>query len=96
MKLRRRRRALSSTGSLSPSTSALWSPSVIEWIQVVVASLRKRKVEVPDDKRLLYEVEADRESAVVGNRKLDHISGLSFLHWTKQPWLKAPTMGKTR
>ncbi|KAK4275196.1 hypothetical protein QN277_018322 [Acacia crassicarpa] len=47
--------------------------------QVVVASLRKRKVEVPDDKRLLYEVEADRESAVVGSRKLDHTSGLSFL-----------------
>ncbi|KAI9109264.1 hypothetical protein K1719_019887 [Acacia pycnantha] len=48
-------------------------------LQVVVASLRKRKVEVPDDKRLLYEVEADRESAVVGSRKLDHTSGLSFL-----------------
>ncbi|KAI9109244.1 hypothetical protein K1719_019867 [Acacia pycnantha] len=47
--------------------------------QVVVASLRKRKVDVPDDKSLLYEVEADSESAVVGNRKLDHTSGLSFL-----------------
>ncbi|KAK4275198.1 hypothetical protein QN277_018324 [Acacia crassicarpa] len=43
--------------------------------QVVVASLRKRKVEVPDDKRLLYEVEADTKSAVVGSRKLDHTSG---------------------
>ncbi|XP_028771464.1 protein NRT1/ PTR FAMILY 8.2-like [Neltuma alba] len=47
--------------------------------QVVVASLRKHKVDVPDDKRLLYELEADTESAVVGSRKLDRTSGLRFL-----------------
>lgn len=39
--------------------------------QVVVASLRKYKVVVPDDKALLYET-ADAESAIVGSRKAEH------------------------
>ncbi|XP_054820071.1 protein NRT1/ PTR FAMILY 8.1-like [Prosopis cineraria] len=47
--------------------------------QVIVASMRKHKVEVPDDKRLLYEIEAETESAVLGSRKLDRTSGLRFL-----------------
>ncbi|KAI9109150.1 hypothetical protein K1719_019773 [Acacia pycnantha] len=46
---------------VSINIGALVAASVIVWIQV----------EVPDDKRLLYEVEADTESAVVGSRKLD-------------------------
>lgn len=43
--------------------------------QVVVASLRKCKVEVPEGK-LLYEIDADTESAIQGSRKLDHTNGL--------------------
>ncbi|KAG7946839.1 hypothetical protein I3843_14G063200 [Carya illinoinensis] len=45
--------------------------------QVVVASFRKRKVEVPADKSLLYET-ADAESTITGSRKLDHTKDLSF------------------
>ncbi|XP_040993946.1 protein NRT1/ PTR FAMILY 8.2-like [Juglans microcarpa x Juglans regia] len=45
--------------------------------QVVVASLRKRKVEVPADKSLLYET-TDAESTITGSRKLDHTKDLSF------------------
>lgn len=39
--------------------------------QVVVASFRKMKVEVPSDKSLLYET-ADHESNIQGSRKLEH------------------------
>ncbi|KAK6122130.1 hypothetical protein DH2020_044120 [Rehmannia glutinosa] len=39
--------------------------------QVVIASLRKYRVVVPDDKSLLYET-SEAESAIVGSRKLDH------------------------
>ncbi|OVA06468.1 Proton-dependent oligopeptide transporter family [Macleaya cordata] len=46
--------------------------------QVLVASFRKFKVEVPADKSLLYET-ADEESVVTGSRKLDHTETLSFL-----------------
>ncbi|KAI3473896.1 hypothetical protein Pfo_028083 [Paulownia fortunei] len=46
--------------------------------QVVVASLRKYRVAVPDDKSLLYET-SDAESAIVGSRKLDHTNQLRFL-----------------
>ncbi|KAK3206467.1 hypothetical protein Dsin_020513 [Dipteronia sinensis] len=45
--------------------------------QVVVASIRKRRVEVPADKSLLYET-ADAESNIKGSRKLDHTKDLSF------------------
>ncbi|KAG2670355.1 hypothetical protein I3760_14G082200 [Carya illinoinensis] len=45
--------------------------------QVVVASLRKRKVEVPADKSLLYET-TDGESTITGSRKLDHTKDFSF------------------
>ncbi|XVF55127.1 hypothetical protein PTKIN_Ptkin06aG0011300 [Pterospermum kingtungense] len=45
--------------------------------QVVVASFRKARVQVPADKSLLYET-ADEESAVKGSRKLDHTNQLSF------------------
>lgn len=40
-------------------------------IQVIVASCRKSKVSVPEDKSLLYET-ADQESAIQGSRKLAH------------------------
>ncbi|KAJ6871306.1 hypothetical protein NC652_036849 [Populus alba x Populus x berolinensis] len=43
--------------------------------QVLVASFRKFRVEVPDDKSLLFET-ADHESAVMGSRKLDHTDQL--------------------
>ncbi|KAF7816072.1 protein NRT1/ PTR FAMILY 8.1-like [Senna tora] len=46
--------------------------------QVVVASVRKYKVEVPEESKLLYEIDADTESAIQGSRKLDHTNGLSF------------------
>jgi peptide/histidine transporter 3/4 len=39
--------------------------------QVLLASFRKKKVEVPADKALLYET-ADAESNIKGSRKLDH------------------------
>ncbi|KAI6671004.1 hypothetical protein NL676_005889 [Syzygium grande] len=45
--------------------------------QVVVASFRKYRVEVPADKSLLYET-ADAESVIKGSRKLDHTQDLSF------------------
>ncbi|XP_061955578.1 protein NRT1/ PTR FAMILY 8.1-like [Populus nigra] len=46
--------------------------------QVLVASFRKLRVEVPNDKSLLFET-ADHESAVMGSRKHDHTDQLSFL-----------------
>lgn len=45
--------------------------------QVIVASVRKCHVKVPEDKSLLYET-ADAESAIKGSRKLDHTKDLSF------------------
>lgn len=45
--------------------------------QVVVASLKKYRVQVPADKSLLYEI-ADGESGIQGSRKLDHTKDLSF------------------
>lgn len=39
--------------------------------QVIVAALRKTRVEVPEDKSLLHET-ALRDSAIQGSRKLDH------------------------
>ncbi|KAL5580819.1 hypothetical protein UlMin_013261 [Ulmus minor] len=45
--------------------------------QVVVAALRKHKVEVPTDKALLHET-ADTESLIKGSRKLDHTDDLRF------------------
>ncbi|KAI4342489.1 hypothetical protein MLD38_027116 [Melastoma candidum] len=46
--------------------------------QVVVASIRKMKVEVPSDKSLLYET-ADHESNIKGSRKLEHTDKFRFL-----------------
>ncbi|RZC78352.1 hypothetical protein C5167_002543 [Papaver somniferum] len=46
--------------------------------QVIVATLKKFRVEVPADKSLLYET-SDEESVVKGSRKLDHTKTLSFL-----------------
>lgn len=43
--------------------------------QVIVASVRKYHVKVPDDKSLLYET-TDTESAIKGSRKLDHTKDL--------------------
>lgn len=45
--------------------------------QVVVASLRKRRVEVPEDKSLLFET-SDAGSVIVGSRKIEHTKDLSF------------------
>ncbi|KAL3531721.1 hypothetical protein ACH5RR_005242 [Cinchona calisaya] len=45
--------------------------------QVIVASFRKFRVKVPQNKSLLYET-ADEESVVKGSRKLDHTKQLSF------------------
>ncbi|KAL0379247.1 UNVERIFIED_CONTAM: protein NRT1/ PTR FAMILY 8.1 [Sesamum radiatum] len=46
--------------------------------QVLVASLRKYRVEVPSDKSILYKA-ADAEAAIVGSRKLDHTNQFRFL-----------------
>ncbi|KAH9620116.1 hypothetical protein KSS87_023884 [Heliosperma pusillum] len=46
--------------------------------QVIVASLRKRKFEVPQDCSLLYEI-SDQHSAVAGSQKLEHTDELKFL-----------------
>jgi len=45
--------------------------------QVLVASTRKRKVQVPSDESLLHEVH-DKESAIVGSRKLHHVNDLRY------------------
>ncbi|XP_027332418.1 protein NRT1/ PTR FAMILY 8.1-like [Abrus precatorius] len=45
--------------------------------QVIVASIRKCDVEVPNDKSLLYEIE-ESESTIQGSRKLEHSNGLRF------------------
>ncbi|GFY93198.1 peptide transporter 1 [Actinidia rufa] len=45
--------------------------------QVVVVSMRKSRVEVPDDKSLLYET-ADEECNIEGSRKLEHTDKLRF------------------
>ncbi|XP_024026707.1 protein NRT1/ PTR FAMILY 8.1 [Morus notabilis] len=50
---------------------------LIRIAQVVVAAMRKRWVEVPADKALLYEV-ADAESVIKGSRKLDHTQDFRF------------------
>ncbi|KAL8102233.1 hypothetical protein AgCh_026934 [Apium graveolens] len=46
--------------------------------QVIVASVRKSRVEVPKNKSLLYETTAEEESVIKGSRKLDHTNKLSF------------------
>ncbi|QCE00864.1 solute carrier family 15 [Vigna unguiculata] len=46
--------------------------------QVIVASIRKYHVRVPDDKSELYEIQEDSESVIQGSRKLEHSNGLRF------------------
>lgn len=46
--------------------------------QVLVASLRKADVRLPDNKALLYEVD-EKESAIQGSRKLEHTDQFSLL-----------------
>ncbi|WVY92890.1 hypothetical protein V8G54_031978 [Vigna mungo] len=46
--------------------------------QVVTASIRKYRVEVPSDKSLLYEIN-EGESVIKGSRKLDHTNELRCL-----------------
>ncbi|XP_047312966.1 protein NRT1/ PTR FAMILY 8.2-like [Impatiens glandulifera] len=46
--------------------------------QVLVACLRKYRVQIPQDKSLLYET-TDAESVIKGSRKLDHTSDFRFL-----------------
>ncbi|KAL0434650.1 UNVERIFIED_CONTAM: protein NRT1/ PTR FAMILY 8.1 [Sesamum radiatum] len=45
--------------------------------QVLIASFRKYRIEVPADKSLLYECK-DAESAIKGSRKLEHTEDLGF------------------
>ncbi|GFP87953.1 protein nrt1/ ptr family 8.1 [Phtheirospermum japonicum] len=47
-------------------------------IQVLVASVRKFSVKVPEDKSLLYGT-ADEGSCILGSRKLEHTDKFSFL-----------------
>lgn len=54
--------------------------------QVIVASLRKLRVQVPSDKSLLYEKEHKEESAVPGSRKLNYTDEFKCLD-------KAATIG---
>ncbi len=46
-------------------------------LQVLVASNSKWRVQVPDDESLLYEVH-DKESAIVGSRRLHHVHDLRY------------------
>ena len=48
---------------------------LIRICQVIVATSRKVRVQVPDDKSLLYET-IDAESAIKGSRKLEHTNEL--------------------
>ncbi|KAL8236719.1 hypothetical protein R6Q59_017800 [Mikania micrantha] len=45
--------------------------------QVVVASFRKKRIDVPKDASLLYEI-ADDNSAIIRSRKLNHTRNFSF------------------
>lgn len=47
--------------------------------QVLVASIRKYSVKVPDDKSLLYEIADADESNIKGSRKLDHTKDFRFV-----------------
>ncbi|KAG5522986.1 hypothetical protein RHGRI_034957 [Rhododendron griersonianum] len=67
-------------GALIASSVLVWKPGgspLTRICQVIVASVRKCHVKVPEDKSLLYET-ADAESAIKGSRKLDHTKDLSF------------------
>ncbi|KNA05297.1 hypothetical protein SOVF_191750 [Spinacia oleracea] len=46
--------------------------------QVLIATIRKIKVKVPDDKSILYET-PDNESNIIGSRKLEHTDKLRCL-----------------
>lgn len=48
-------------------------------VQVLVASVRKCSVRVPDDKALLYET-SDAESSIPGTRKLEHTDKLRYFY----------------
>ncbi|XP_024965745.1 protein NRT1/ PTR FAMILY 8.2-like [Cynara cardunculus var. scolymus] len=50
---------------------------IVRLCQVIVASLRKFNVKVPNDKSLLYET-SDAESQIVGSRKLEHTDKFRF------------------
>ncbi|KAL9229470.1 hypothetical protein vseg_004933 [Gypsophila vaccaria] len=47
-------------------------------LQVIVASVRKRRLEVPQESSLLNETQ-DKDSTIVGSRKLEHTEGLKCL-----------------
>ncbi|URE08608.1 peptide transporter [Musa troglodytarum] len=53
-------------------------PTMILGLAVIVASFRKRKVDVPDDSSLLHEVPGDAP-AIEGSRKLEHTDDFKFL-----------------
>ncbi|GMP49167.1 hypothetical protein CsSME_00016235 [Camellia sinensis var. sinensis] len=46
--------------------------------QVIVASLMKYRVKVPEDKALLYETKDGESASIEGSRKLDHTKDLGF------------------
>lgn len=46
--------------------------------QVIIASIRKYKLELPTDKSLFYEVTNHTESNIIGSRKIEHTKGLKF------------------
>ncbi|CAL5334059.1 unnamed protein product [Camellia sinensis] len=46
--------------------------------QVIVASLMKYRVKVPEDKALLYETNDGESASIEGSRKLDHTKDLGF------------------
>lgn len=49
--------------------------------QVLIATIRKIKVKVPDDKSILYET-PDNESNIIGSRKLEHTDKLRYVYRT--------------
>lgn len=45
-------------------------------LQVIVASIRKQQIHIPEDKSFLYETSDDVESKIEGSRKLEHTNKL--------------------
>ncbi|XP_020244813.1 protein NRT1/ PTR FAMILY 8.3-like isoform X2 [Asparagus officinalis] len=71
-------------GAFTSGTFLVWiqdnqggSP-VMRICQVVVASIKKWNLKVPDDSSLLYELEGSR-SAIQGSRKMEHCAKFKFL-----------------
>ncbi|GLJ41763.1 hypothetical protein SUGI_0864250 [Cryptomeria japonica] len=78
MMLKRKGRVHISTGTVLYRHQKSGGSALTRIAQVIVASFRKRHIQVPDDNSLLYEVQ-DKDSAIEGSRKLEHTDGFLCL-----------------